>query len=433
MGQGKRGLSGDIGILKRRIDMRINKYLPFAIIFFFFNSLSLPRGLTYTTILSPLFYWWVIKTRKQEIILPFFVCLVPFIVMHIILGVNFQAYSISFLNLLSAYIFCQAFYTFLKECRDKESIFRNLLIINFIFCLVAVVLYFTPYYSVLWLQQFLTKGVDEFRRLKLFTYEPSYYATLFTPLFFFYFLQIILEQNRFSLRLLLPLVVLPFLLSFSLGVISSVLLAIIIAYLLNFKTFTRKKRVLKAVMLVSALCFFALGMLFLFFPGNALFTRLGNVFSGQDLSGRGRTSDSFIIANKLLDEKSHAWGIGLGQVKILGADIIRDYYQYTLDYNIISIPNAAAETLAMFGWIGFSLRLLIELFFFVYTRVWINYFRLLLFIFIFIYQFTGSFITNLAEYVVWILAFTNAFPQFDVMHSARKKAASNSKPVALIQ
>jgi hypothetical protein len=57
----------------------------------------------------------------------------------------------------------------------------------------------------------------------------------------------------------------------------------------------------------------------------------------------------------------------------------------------------------------------------------------MLFIFIFVYQFTGSFITNLAEYVIWILAFTNAFPQFDVMHTARKQAADNSTPVPVIQ
>jgi hypothetical protein len=46
--------------------------------------------------------------------------------------------------------------------------------------------------------------------------------------------------------------------------------------------------------------------------------------------------------------------------------------------------------------------------------VWTNYYRLLLFLFVFIYQFTGSFITNVAEYVIWILAFTNTFHQFDV-------------------
>ena len=406
--------------------MRINKYLPFALIFFFFNSLGLPLGLTYTAILSPLFYWWVIKTRQQGILLPFFICFVPFIIMHIILGVNSKAYIISFLNLVTIYIFCQAFYTFLKQCVDKEIIFRNLLVINFILCLISIGLYFTPYYYLVWIQQFLTEGVDNFRRLKLFTYEASYYATLFTPLFFFYILKIILKQNKLSVWLLLPCLVLPYILSFSFGVMGAVLAAIVISYVLYFKRFSRKKRVLNILTLVAILFFFGVGMLFLFFPGNALFTRVDNIFSGQDLSGRGRTSDAFIIANRLLDEKSHAWGIGLGQVKILGADFIRDYYFYPLDYNVISIPNAAAETLAMLGWIGFSLRLLIEIFLFIHTRVWTNYYRLVLFVFIFIYQFTGSFITNLAEYVIWILAFTNAFPQFDVMRSVSKQANTST-------
>ena len=80
----------------------------------------------------------------------------------------------------------------------------------------------------------------------------------------------------------------------------------------------------------------------------------------------------------------------------------------------VTIPNAAAETLTIFGWIGFILRITVEIFFFFFTKVWSNYYRLLLFSFIFIYQFTGSFITNIAEYVIWILAFTNVFHQFDV-------------------
>jgi hypothetical protein len=413
--------------------MRINKYLPFALIFFFFNSLALPRGLTYTALLSPLFYWWIFKTRKRDIMLPFLVCCAPFIIIHIILGVDFKAYFVSLLNLAAVYIFCQAFYTFLKVCVDKERVFWNLLVINFIFCLIAVVLYFTPYYELVWIQQFLTKGVEDFRRLKLFTYEASYYATLFTPLFFFYFLQVMLNQNKVSAWLLLPLLFIPFLLSFSLGVLGSVAFAIIVSYIFYFRKLTRRKRVFKGIFLVGMLFFLGLGILFMFFPHNALFTRVDNVFTGQDLSGKGRTSDAFIIANRLLDEKSVAWGVGLGQVKILGADIIRSYYQYSLDYNIISIPNAAAETLAIFGWVGFLLRIFAELFLFAYTRVWTNYFRLMLFIFIFIYQFTGSFITNLAEYVIWVLAFTNAFPRFDVRYDMRKKRGTSSEPELSIQ
>ena len=126
----------------------------------------------------------------------------------------------------------------------------------------------------------------------------------------------------------------------------------------------------------------------------------------------------------MLELKSHAFGIGAGQVKILGATIIRDYYFYPLDYNGIAIPNAAAETITIFGWVGFSLRILIELLLFFYTKVWTNYFRMLLFVFIFVYQFTGSFVTNIAEYVIWILAFTNVFREFDV------RAAASYKPQA---
>ncbi|HKZ67052.1 MAG TPA: hypothetical protein VJ111_11875, partial [Chitinophagaceae bacterium] len=154
-------------------------------------------------------------------------------------------------------------------------------------------------------------------------------------------------------------------------------------------------------------------VLIFFFRHNPIFTRIGNILSGQDSSGKGRTVDAFLLACKILNEKNEYWGIGLGQIKLVGDNIIRNYYLYNMDI-IVTIPNAAAETLAIFGWIGFVIRILVELFFFFYTRVWTNYYRLLLFFFIFIYQFTGSFITNVAEYVIWILAFTNIFYQFDV-------------------
>jgi hypothetical protein len=153
---------------------------------------------------------------------------------------------------------------------------------------------------------------------------------------------------------------------------------------------------------------------FYFFPGNALFLRIGNIFSGNDLSGKGRTSDAFLLGNKILHLRNIFFGIGPGQIKVIGANIIRDYYNYPLDYNVIAIPNSTAETLVIFGVLGVILRFSTEIFFFFYTRVWTNYYRLLLFIFIFLYQFTGSFISNLAEYVIWILAFTPVFPQFDI-------------------
>ena len=231
--------------------MKFNKYFPFALLYFFFNSLGVPFGLTYTAILSPFFYWWVLIKRGKEILHPFFLALLPFILVHFYLGVNEKAYLISLFNLATVYIFCQTFYTFLLQCRDKEKIFTRLLVLNFIFCLVAIPIYFTSYSDIFWIQQFLTEGVDNFRRLKLFTYEASYYATVFTPIFFFFLLQIILRQNRISAWMLLPMLLLPYLLSFSFGVIGAVMAAVIVTYFLYFKTLTRKKRVVNILALIS--------------------------------------------------------------------------------------------------------------------------------------------------------------------------------------
>src|SRR3954468_19018689 len=101
--------------------MHINRYLPFALIYFFLNSIGLPSGLTYTALLTPILYWWVISTRKKEILLPFFLVLFPFIFVHVnIVGVDSNSYKKSLLNLAAVYVFCQAFYTFLKTCKDPE-------------------------------------------------------------------------------------------------------------------------------------------------------------------------------------------------------------------------------------------------------------------------------------------------------------------------
>jgi hypothetical protein len=400
--------------------MKVNKYFPFAFIYFFINSLGLPFGLTYTTILSPFFYWWVTTTRKVEILLPFFSMIITFGIIHFNNGVDLSSYIVSLFNLIAVYIFCQAAYTFFKKTKNLEKIFWKLFVINFIFCLIAIPVYFTSFNYIFWIQQYLTEGFDNFLRLKLFTYEASYYATLFTPLFFFYALQVIFKQNKQRVLILIPMLFLPYILSFSMGVVSVVSVAIAITYLLYFKRLTSKRRVFNIITFGAALGVFLLAILVIFFPDNPLFVRIGNIFSGTDSSGRGRTFEAFILADKMLAEKSYMWGIGLGQVKIMGAEIIRDYYLYPMDYNVFAIPNAAAETLAIFGLFGFSLRIVIEIFLFFHTRVWKNYYRLLLFSFVFLYQFTGSFITNIAEYVIWILAFTNVFPQFDVKERVKK-------------
>ena len=269
--------------------MKINKYLPFAFIYFFVNSLGLPFGLTYTAILSPLFYWWVITERKKEILLPFLVCLAPFVIVQLILGVDLGVYIISVINYIAVYIFCQAFYTFLGTGEDIEKIFRRILVINFFLCLVAVGIYFTPYNEILWMQQTITQGAENFTRLKLFTYEASYYASLFTPLFFFYFMQVILKQNKINSWLLLIILIVPYILSFSIGVISCLLLSALITYLIYFRSLSKKKRVLTLLIVTASVSVSFFMIIWLFVPHNVIFLRLENILSGNDTSGNGRT------------------------------------------------------------------------------------------------------------------------------------------------
>jgi len=399
--------------------MSINKYFPFVFIYFFVNSVALPFGLIYTSLLAPIFYTWILLTRKKDVLLPCLAVLLPFVIAHLFLvGVDQPTYFTSLLNLLLVYISCQAVYTFFKLCNDPEQIFRQIFVINSILCVVAAVIYFTPFYSLMWAEQEFTSGITEFLRMRMFTYEPSYYATLFTPIFFFFFLQYMFELNTIRKGWLLPMLILPYFLSFSIGVMGCIILSVLFTWLIYFPKLTAKRRILNSIITGGVILGFVLVVVVLFFRHNPLFTRIGNIFGGEDLSGKGRTRDAFILAAQMLEENNKYWGIGLGQIKIAGADIVRSYYKYSPDYPV-TIPNATAETWAIFGWIGLIIRLGVEIFLFFFTTVWKNYYRLLLFLFIFFYQFTGSFITNIAEYVIWIMAFSNIFPQFSVRFEKR--------------
>lgn len=403
--------------------MRISKYFPVVFIYFFINSFGLPFGLTYTALLSPLLYVWVVLSRRQEVLWPFLLALTPVVLIQLSLGVDTKTYFISLLNITLVYLFCQAAYTFFIKCRHPEEIFHQLLIINFVCCIIAIPLFFTPYSDLLWTKQFITTGTDEVTRLSLLTYEPSYYALLFTPLFCYFLLQLIFYRNSINSWLLLVMLLLPLVLSFSLGVISAIAVALVISFVVHFKTFIRNKRFVNLAGVAVIISVTALLTGLIFFPDNILFIRIGNVLSGKDSSGKGRTFEAFWLAGELLAKKSYWWGIGAGQIKILGFELIRDFYGYSYDTVRVAIPNAAAETLALFGWVGFIVRILTECVLFAYTRVWRNYYRLLLFVFIFVYQFTGSFITNVAEYVVWIIVFTPVFREYNVVN--RESAIGN--------
>ena len=141
--------------------------------------------------------------------------------------------------------------------------------------------------------------------------------------------------------------------------------------------------------------------------------RIKGIPTGSDTSARGRTYEAFDLAYRIAKQKSLWFGVGLGQIKEIGRTIIIQYYYYTDMPEAVRVPNAIAELFAIYGITGIAIKFLLILFFFFKTRVYTNYYRLSLFLFIFIYQFTGSFLFNLAEYVIWILAFSPVLPQFN--------------------
>ena len=390
---------------------RIHKYLPFALLYFFFNIIGLPFGLTWTALLGPFFYGWVLLKEKRDILLPFIFSLSPFLVVQVTGGVDQGSYILSLVNLLMIYFFAMAVRTWLKISPGSlNRILTVILVVNFVICLIAVVLYFTPWREWMWIEQDITSGVRDFSRLKMFTYEASHYATLFVPVFVFFLIRFFRQQNRIPGPALILMISLPLLLSFSFGVLASLFLAVSAVFFLDFKTLAPNKRVLNTAISLVAILSSLLVVSIIFYPDNVFFERLINIFSGQDTSAEGRTVDAFHLAVKILEENGTPWfGIGPGQLKYVGVDIIREYYLY-YETTAVAIPNVVAETLVLFGWVGLALRMFILLFLFCVTGVWRDHFRLVLFLFMFIYQFTGSYITNPAEWVIWVLAFTVRIP-----------------------
>ncbi|WP_192821154.1 hypothetical protein [Rufibacter sp. LB8] len=393
--------------------MKINKYLPFVLLYFFFNSVFLPIGLMYTTLLTPLFYLWLNVNGQRFVILKFLLPLVPFVLIHFVNGVDALIYGKSAALFFTAYIFVYALVVLLKKVDYVEDWFIKITKLNAVLTVVAIILFFTPYIRTLWTVQNLTMGVSNFPRLSLLTYEPSYYSTLLVPLIAYFALDAIQFKRRSSLNYLVLLLV-SLVLSFSIGVIACLVVSLFLVAVVNNRALSINRNYVRPLLFSLCLGLLASGVWVALNPDNALVVRVNNVLDGKDGSGKGRTSEAFYLAQKIADEKSTLWGAGLGQIKVLGEFIIRPYYRYVkADVPVTTIPNSSAETLAIFGMLGFWGRILVQVYLFFKTRVWTSSFRTMVFFYIFLYQFTGSFIVNIAEYVIWVFAFVPVFYQFE--------------------
>lgn len=393
--------------------------LTVSIIYLFFNSFLLPDGLMYTTILTPFFFIGLLRNKGIRSYLVFLLVTIVLALLQLPAVDHLREYIKSFLLLQSVAIFVIHAYYVLREEQYLAALFKTLSSINMVMLGISILFLFIPVLKhYMWYEMSMSEGLPTIPRLKMLTYEASYYSFIIVPLFVYYFLKKALLTSKTGILLLT--LTLSLLLSLSFGVLAALLISIFLVYFLNLNELGRKINLnyLAAGVVLGVLC---LLLLYWFYPHNIVFDRLRNIYTGKDTSARGRTTESFVLAWDIAKMKSLYWGIGLGQLKLIGRDYIIQYYKYSLIPGTIRIPNAVAETLNIYGLIGLVFRFLLIGYFFFKTKVWHNYYRLSLFLFIFIYQFTGSFLFNIAEYILWILAFSpNLFTAFNKEHFKRR-------------
>lgn len=389
--------------------------LAVSVLYLFFNSFLLPDGLLFTTLLTPFFLIRLLQRKGAMVYLAFLLVSLVIAVIQLS-GVEYvRAYIQSYLLLQCVAVFIINAYYAIREEADLGTVFKMLASINMVLLGISILFLFIPLLRPwMWYEMSISEGLPIIPRLKMFTYEASYYSFIMVPLFAYYYLNKVLLRGRTGILLIT--LILSMLLGFSFGVLAALLISIFLVYFLNLNELGRRINLNHAAAgIVLIVVVFAL--VYWFYPHNMVFERWRNVFSGKDTSARGRTYESFILAWDIARSKSLYFGIGLGQLKLIGREYIVQYYLYDNIPAVIRIPNAVAETLNVFGLVGIVFRFGIIAYLFIKTRVWNNYYRLLLFIFVFIYQFTGSFLFNVAEYVTWILAFSpSIFPQFNRLH-----------------
>jgi hypothetical protein len=196
---------------------------------------GLAGGLLYTNILSPLIYFWILKKTKKPILLPLFFVLIPYDLIHLILGVELKSFIVSNLLIVSTYIFVVGFYYFIERYHELEEIFKRILIANFCFTLIACIIYFTPFREVLWYKNKFTQSVEGFHRLALLTFEASYYSLLFAPIAIYYLAKIFFRINTKPANGTLILVLVPLFLSLSMGVLGAILIAFLAIYIIHWQ------------------------------------------------------------------------------------------------------------------------------------------------------------------------------------------------------
>ncbi len=391
-----------------------------GLVYFFFNTVLLPAPVSYTTLLSVAKVKSVLH-RFGKTVGAIFIILIVYAGIHIAQGVETSDYVISWAYFLALLFSGFAAYDYLSTSNIQfDPFFRIMSIAAAILLGVGFVALYTPWNSVFWnVHQFVGEG-QKVPRFQGLSYEPSHLALTLSPVVLYFLWKLI---NRVTVKYVLYFisVAVPVVLSVSFGfaaALTSSLLFTVLVVVVYFQKFR--------MILIAPLVAMLLAAVVVVSFENPLSVRIAQIMEGEDTSVNGRTWEAFMLGYQCAETQNVWWGIGLGQIKYVGEDVIRPYYAamdpvgYSKEnWHTMALPNSMAETLAIFGILGVLLKIGFQLFCFVRFRVFKNYFNLSLFFFLFVYQMMGSFILSAAEIIMWAIAFARVFPEFDIMPKSK--------------
>ena len=389
-----------------------NFIIGLFVFLFFFNRVGLPFGISFDMLLAPFLLYFIFKENAQSLLYKAVGVLLVFGVIHLVSGVYFTAFVVSNLVFITLVIAVVAFYQRTKHIDFFDEIILRITQLNSVLTILALFLLFFLKSTYLWYLVPYTSNAEALPRLKLFTEEASHYSFLLLPIFYYWLYQWLVHFNWRTFGYLTTIII-SLILSFSLGVLSVIALTLFILILIYSRSILQHSRYrqllfIGLIAILSIACF-----VYYFFPINPLTIRMINLMNGLDTSGRGRTYESFEIAWRVLQLNYPLTGIGLGQFKFIGRDVLLLYYKYHTIPSVVRLPNALAETLVSFGVLGVFIRVFIQIYWAFKRRIVNNLFQTSLFISLFIYQFTGGFLMHSFEYYYWILVVVPIFKTFD--------------------
>lgn len=389
-----------------------NFIIGLFVFLFFFNRVGLPFGISFDMLLAPFLVYFIFKENAQSLLYKAVGVLLVFGVIHLVSGVYFTAFVVSNLVFITLVIAVVAFYQRTKHIDFFDEIILRITQLNSVLTILALFLLFFLKSTYLWYLVPYTSNAEALPRLKLFTEEASHYSFLLLPIFYYWLYQWLVQFNWRTFGYLTTIII-SLILSFSLGVLSVIALTLFILILIYCRSILQHSRYRQLLFIGLIAILSIAGFVYYFFPINPLTIRMNNLINGLDTSGRGRTYESFEIAWRVLQLNYPLTGIGLGQFKFIGRDVLLLYYKYHTIPSVVRLPNALAETLVSFGVLGVFIRVFIQIYWAFKRRIVNNLFQTSLFISLFIYQFTGGFLMHSFEYYYWILVVVPIFKTFD--------------------